>query len=173
MHHVRGHTQWSGDQLHVQKERWIRGLDERNFRHFDSYGFSNLVILQRDKEISITEVCRKVARKRKTKTVLQFAPKTSHHSNEFVESVCRHKQRLARCCQTQVETNTGIQYSATSPAISFAIRCARFVLTRITVRPDRRTPFQYLLGDPYASPLCVFGGSVFALIPDHEVREPS
>ena len=50
MHHVRGHTQWSGDQLHVQKERWIRGLDERNFRHFDSYGFSNLVILQREKK---------------------------------------------------------------------------------------------------------------------------
>ena len=63
MHHVRGHTQWSGDQLHVQKESGYEDLTRENFRHFDSYGFSNLVILQRDKEISITEVCRKVARK--------------------------------------------------------------------------------------------------------------
>ena len=39
-----------------------------------------------------------------------------------------------------------------------------------TVRPDGRTPFQYLLGTPYVSLLCMFGESVFALIPDHEVR---
>ena len=38
------------------------------------------------------------------------------------------------------------------------------------MRPDGRTPFQYLLGTPYVSPLCMFGESVFALIPDHEVR---
>ena len=31
-------------------------------------------------------------------------------------------------------------------------------------------PFQYLLGTPYVSPLCIFGESVFSLIPDHEVR---
>ena len=66
--------------------------------------------------------------------------------------------------------NTGIQLSAISPAIPFAIRYAGFVLSRFTVRPDGRTPFQYLLGTPYVSPLCMFGESVFALIPDHEVR---
>ena len=32
------------------------------------------------------------------------------------------------------------------------------------------TPFQYLFGTPYVSPLCMFGESVFALILDHEVR---
>ena len=44
------------------------------------------------------------------------------------------------------------------------------MLTRFTVRPDGRTPFQYLLGTPYVSPLRMFGESVVALIPDHEVR---
>ena len=81
-----------------------------------------------------------------------------------------HIQGLARCYQTQIETNTGLQISATSPAIPFAVRCAGFVLTRFTVRPDGRTPFQYLLGAPYASALCLFDESVFAMIPDHEVR---
>ena len=38
------------------------------------------------------------------------------------------------------------------------------------MRPDGRTPFQYLLGTPCVSLLCMFGESVFALIPDHEVR---
>ena len=70
----------------------------------------------------------------------------------------------------KIETNTGIQLSAISPAIPFAIRYAGFVLSRFTVRPDGRTPFQYLLGTPYDSPLCMFGESVFALISDHEVR---
>ena len=93
-----------------------------------------------------------------------------HQSNGFVEAVRGHTQGLARCCQTQIETNTGIQLSAIPPAIPFAIRYAGFVLSRFTVRPDGRTPFQYLLGTPYVSPLCMFGESVFALIPDHEVR---
>ena len=30
MHHIRGHAQWSGDQLHVRPERWLRGPDEGN-----------------------------------------------------------------------------------------------------------------------------------------------
>ena len=79
-------------------------------------------------------------------------------------------QGLARCYQTQIETNTGTQLSAISLAVPFAVRYAGFVLTRFTVRPDGRTPFQYLLGTLYVSPLCMFGESVFALIPDHEVR---
>ena len=66
--------------------------------------------------------------------------------------------------------DTGMQLSAISPAIPFAIRYSRFVLARFTVRPGGRTPFQYLLGTPYESPLCMLGESVFALIPDHEVR---
>ena len=81
-----------------------------------------------------------------------------------------HIQGLARFYHTQIETNTGIQLSAIPPAIPFAIRYAGFVLSRFTVRPDGRTPFQHLLGTPYVSPLCMFGESVFALIPDHEVR---
>ena len=78
-------------------------------------------------------------------------------------------QGLARCCRTRIETNTGVQLSAISAAIPFAIRYAGFVPSKFTVRPDGRTPFQYLLRTPFASLLCMFGESVFALIPDHEV----
>ena len=145
-------------------------LTKEILRHFEAYGFLNPVITQCDKEMSIIDVCRKVARERNARTVLRFAPKTSHQSNGFVEAVHGHIQGLARCYQTQIETNTGIQLSTISPAIPFAIRYAGFVLTRFTVRPDGRTPFQYLLGTPYVSPLCMFGESVFALIPVHEVR---
>ena len=127
-------------------------------------------MIQCDKEMSIIDVCRKVAREPNGRTVLRFAPKTSHQSNGFVEAVRGHIQRLSRCYQTQIETNTGVQLSAISPAIPFAIRYAGFVLSRFTVRPNGRTPFQYLPGTPYVSPLCMFGESVFALIPDHDVR---
>ena len=139
-------------------------------RQFESYGFLNPVIVQCDKEMSIIDVCRKLARDRKARAVLRYAPKTSHQSNGFVEAVHGHIQGLARCYQTQIETNTGTQLSALSPVIPLAVRYAGFVLTRFTVRSDGRTPFQYLLGTPYVSPLCMFGESVFALIPDHEVR---
>ena len=144
-------------------------LTKEILRHFEAYGFLNPVIIQCDKETSIIDVCRKVARERNARTMLRYAPKTSHQSNGFVEAVHGHIQGLARCYQTQIETNTGIQLSAISTAIPCAIRYTGFVLSRFTVRPDGRTPCQYLLGTPYVSPLCMFGESVFALIPDHEV----
>ena len=138
-------------------------------RHFEAYGFLNPVI-QCDKEMSIIDVCRKVARERNARTVLRFAPKTSHQGNGFVENSTRTYTGTRTMLQTQIEANTGIQLSAISPAVPFAIRYAGFVLSRFTVRPDGRTPFQCLLGTPNLSPLCMFGESVFALIPDHEVR---
>ena len=116
-------------------------LTKEILRHFDADGFLNPVIIQCDKEMSIIDVCRKVARERNARTLLRFAPKTSHQSNGFVEAVHGHIQELARCYQTQIETNTDIQLSAISPAIPFAICHAGFVLSRFTVRPDGRIPF--------------------------------
>ena len=97
-------------------------------RHFEADGFLNPSILLCDKEMSIIDVCRKVAREGNARTVLRFATKTSHQSNGFVDAVSGHIQGLARCCQTQIETNTGIQLSAISPAIPFAFRYAGFTM---------------------------------------------
>ena len=113
-------------------------LTKEILRHFEAYGFFNPVIIQCDKEMSIIDVCRHKLHANATRE--QFAPKTSHQSNMFVEAVHGHIQGLARCYQTQIETNTGIQLSAISPATPFAIRYAGFVLSRFTVRPDGRTP---------------------------------
>ena len=115
-------------------------LTKEILRHFEAYGFLNPVIIQCDKEMSIIDVCRKVAHERTARTVLRFTPKTSHQSNAFVEAVHGHIQGLARCYQTQIETNTGVQLSAISPAIPFAIRYAGFVLSRFTVSTRRQKP---------------------------------
>ena len=84
-------------------------LTKEILQHFEAYGFLNPIIIQCDKEASIIDVCRKVARERNARTILRFAPKTSHQSNGFVEAVHGHIQRLARCHQTQIETNSAIQ----------------------------------------------------------------
>ena len=76
-------------------------LTKEILRHFQARGFLNPVIIQCDNEMSLIDVCRKVARERNARTVLRFAPKTSHQSNGFVESVHGHIQGLARCYQTQ------------------------------------------------------------------------
>ena len=164
-------TQWSSDQLHVRPKGGYEDLTTKEIlRHFEACGFLNPVIIQCDKEMSIIDVCRKVTRERNARTVFRFAPKKSLQGNGFVEAVHGHIQGLERCYQTHIGTNTGIKLSAISPAIPFAIRYAGFVLSRFTMRPDGRTPFQHLLGTPHVSPLCMFGESLFALIPDHEVR---
>ena len=76
-------------------------------------------------------------------------------------------QGLARCYQTQIETNTGLQLSATSPAIPVTVRYAGFVLTRFTLRPDGRTTFQFLFGACIS--LVRVGESGFYMISDREV----
>ena len=86
-------------------------LTKEILRHFEAYDFLNPIIFQCVKEMSIIDVCRKVARERKARTVLRFVPKTRHQGNGFVEAVHGHIQGLARCYQTQIETNTGIQFS--------------------------------------------------------------
>ena len=139
-------------------------------RQFEAYGFLNPLIIQCDKEMSIIDMCRNVARERNARTVLRFAPKTSHQSNGFVEAVHGHIQGLARCYQTQIETNTGMQLSAILLAIPFCGSLRWICALKIHSATRRKNPFQYLLGTPYLSPLCMFGESVFALIPDHEVR---
>ena len=120
--------------------------------------------------MSIIDVCRKVARERNARTVLRFVPKTSHQSNGFVEAVHGHIQGLARCYQTQIETKhwrtTFSNFTCHSMCNSLRWICS----LKIHSATRRQTPFQYLLGTPYVSPLCMFGESVFALIPHHEVR---
>ena len=116
-------------------------LTKEILRHFEVYGYFNPVILQCDKEMSIIDVCRKVARDRESRTVFRLAPKTNHQSNGFIDAVHGHIQGLAQCFQTQIETNAGIQLSAVSFAIPLADRYAGFVLSRFIVRPDVRTPF--------------------------------
>ena len=64
-------------------------LTKEILRHFEAYGFLNPVIIQCDKEMSIIDVCRKVARERNARTVLRFAPTTSHQSNGFCRSSAR------------------------------------------------------------------------------------
>ena len=83
---------------------------------------------------------------------------------------CTVTSKVSNDAIRQIKTNTGIQLSATSLASPIAVRYAGFMFTRFTVRPDGKTPLQYLLCTPYVSPLCVFGEPVFAMIPDHEVR---
>ena len=114
--------------LMCERKGGYEDLAKEILRHFEAYGFLNPVIVQCDKEMSIIDVCSKVARERNARTVLKFAPKTSHQSNGFVEAVHGDIQGFSRCYQTQIETNTGIQLSAISPAIPLAIRYGGFVL---------------------------------------------
>ena len=68
-------------------------LTREILRHFESYGFRNLVIVQCEKEMSIIHVRRKLARKRRERTVFRFVPKTRHQSNGFCRSSVRTHTR--------------------------------------------------------------------------------
>ena len=58
-------------------------LTKEMLRQFESYGFLNPVIVQCDKEMSIIDVCRKLARERKARTVFRFAQKKKSSEQWF------------------------------------------------------------------------------------------
>ena len=97
MYCIRGNAQWIGDQGGYEDPT------KEILRHFEACGFLNLVIIQCDKEMSIIEVCRKVARERNARTVLRFAPKqvirATGLSKQFTDTyrdshdATRHKSR--------------------------------------------------------------------------------
>ena len=96
-YHIRGNVQWSGDLFHVRPGELSGNFTNKILRHFEACCFQNQVIIQCDKEMSVIHVRRKVAHERNARTV-----------------ATRHKLR-----------RTGVQLSAISPAIQFAIRYAQ------------------------------------------------
>ena len=62
---------------------WKGGFEDLTreiLRHFEACGFLNPAIIQSDKEMSIIDMCRKVAHERNERKVLRFAPKTNHQT---------------------------------------------------------------------------------------------
>ena len=85
------------------RKRGHEDMTREILRHFESYGFLRLVMLQRDKEMSIIDVCvGKLHVRERARTVLRFAAKTSHQIDGFVETVHGHIQRS---CTMPPDTN--------------------------------------------------------------------
>ena len=77
-------------------------MTKKILRHSEAYGFLHQVIIQCGKEMSIIDVCRKVARERNAVTVLRFAPKNK--SSE--QRVCRSSARTYSGTRTMLpDTN--------------------------------------------------------------------
>ena len=136
MHHILENAQWSGDQLHVRSERLTKEIPAT----FLKLTVSSIQSSFNATKMSIMDVCRKVVRERNARTVLRFAPKTSHQSNGFVEAVHGHIQGLA-----DNKSRRTLAYSFQQFHLPFHLQFVThgFVLSRFTVRPDGRTPFQY------------------------------
>ena len=98
------------------KQRGCEDLTRELLRHFESYGFLRPVIVQCDTEMSIIDVCRKLARERKARTVVRFAPKTSHQNNGFVEAVHGHIHKLARFYQHQSKRTLAYSFQHLLPS---------------------------------------------------------
>ena len=68
-------------------------LTKEILRHFEAYDFLNPVIIQCDQEISIIDVCRKVAHERSARTVFEIRAK--------------NKSSEQRVCRTSARTHSG------------------------------------------------------------------
>ena len=115
-------------------------------------------------------MCRKVARERNSRTALRFAPK------QFIRATGLSKQYTDTYRDphdaTRHKSRGTLAYSFQQFHLPFHVRFGTLDLFSQDSRcdPTAEPHSRYLLGTPYVSLLCIFGESVFALIPDHEVR---
>ena len=88
-------------------------------------------MLQRDKEMSIIDVCvGKLHVRERLELCFVSRPKQVTRAMVLLKQYTDTYKGVARCHQTQIETYTGLQLSVTSPAIPFAVCYAGFVLSR-------------------------------------------
>ena len=109
---------------------------------FESYAFLNPVIVHCDEEMSIIDVCRELVRERRRELCNRSRRKQIIRATGLSQQCTDTYKDSHDAAETQIKTNTGMQHSATSLAIPFAVRYVGFVLTRFNVRPDGRTSFQ-------------------------------
>ena len=144
-------------------------LTKEILRHLEAYGFLNPVIIQFDKEMSIIDVCRKVARERNSRTVLRFAPIKVIRATGFSKQ-CTDTYRDSHDA-TRHKLRRTLAYNLQQFHLPFHLQfVTQDLFSQDSQCDPTAEPFQYLLGTPNVSPLCMFGESLFALTPDHEVR---
>ena len=148
-------------------------LTKEILRHFEAYGFLNPVIIQCDKRDECPlDVCRRGAHERNARTVLRFAPKTSHQSKR----ACRSSTRTHSGTRTMLPDPNRDEHWHTALSsfhLPFHLQFvyAGFCALKIHSAARRQNTIPIFAWKLHMYHLCAcFGELVFALIPDHEVR---
>ena len=120
--------------------------------------------------MSIIDVCRKVERERNARTVFRFAPKNKSSEQRSCRSSARtHTGTRTMLPDTNWDEHWHTAFSSfTCHSISNSLRWICSLKIHSATR--RQNPIPIFAWNSICITLCMFGESVFALIPDHEVR---
>ena len=133
------------------------------------------IIIQCDEEMSIIDVCRKVARERNRENSVEIRANNKSSEQQILSKQCTDTFRDSHDASRHKSRRT-LAYSFQQFHLPFHLRfvtldlCSGDSHLRLD---DGRTPFKYLLGTPYVSNLSMFGESVFAIIPIMKCEQPS
>ena len=132
-------------------------LTKEILRHFEAYGFLNPVILQCDTEMSIIDVCRKVARERHARTVFTICAKNK--SSE--QRVCRSSARTHSGTRTILpDTNRDEHWHTAFSNVTCHSTCdsSRWICAlKIHSATRRQNAIPIFAWNSILSLLCMFG----------------
>ena len=127
----------------------------------EKFGLTGELILQVDAEHSSRDLVRRIAAKRKAKTIIRTTPKGSKQSLGYAEGVHRSIEGLSRTIKAQVESNCDVIILMENELTPWIIRHAATIITNFSVRSDGRTPHEHLFKTKYMSHMCMFGEAVW------------
>ena len=135
----------------------------------ERFGLNEELVIQVDAEPSIRDLARRVASRRKAKTILRVTPVGSKQSLAYAESSHKSLEGIARTLKSQLESECNVTVLAESEVTPWMVRHAGFIITNFSIRPDGRTPFERLNKVKYASAVCTFGEAVMIRVEKVEV----
>jgi hypothetical protein len=135
----------------------------------DSLGLTGELVIQVDKESGAADVARRIAAKRKGKTIVRLVPKRSHKSNGGVERMHQFMQGMLRTDKDALEQHYAVNIKAESPIFAWMVRHEAWKINRFHVRSDGQTVYRAINGVNYTSTVVEFGETVEAKLQHDDV----
>ena len=141
---------------------------------FDARGIAESTI-RTDQEPAIQALVEQIAEERKTKGFkcqLTNAPKRSHSSMGFIESMNDQGSKQIRVIKLQLEWGVGVRIPVFHRIMAWLVRHAGWLLARFAVRQGTgKTAYQVIRGKQYYGEIATLGEVVWARVPGDRTRK--
>ena len=142
---------------------WVATRLEQDVRRF---GYNGRLVVRSDGEPSIKDLMKELATKRReAPTVVETSKPYDSKSNGRAENAVKRIEGQVRTIKLYLEQAIGRELEVDHPVFEWLVEHCADILTKQTVGPDGRTPYERIKNKAYNGVMHEFGSMVWAKLP--------